>query len=215
MENEIKIAPPESEAREFNIRVMTAINEIYAPKTQKNTHAGYSYRTCSDILDAAKKVLLKYNLRLTLTDSIYVTPESTGELTRVYETKDKNGVITKTREMSTNRVYVKATAILTDGVFEIRADGYAREDLVKKGSDGSQTTGSASTYARKRALDALFCIDDTPDPDSTSEMEKQGRHYEIWKPAQARAQQAQAKKSYPRNYEPSSQKTTKHKNVGV
>ena len=34
--------------------------------------------------------------------------------------------------------------------------------------DGSQVTGASSSYARKYALNGLFCIDDTKDSDATN-----------------------------------------------
>ena len=42
---------------------------------------------------------------------------------------------------------------------------FAREAATKKGMDDAQVTGSTSSYARKYALNGLFCIDDCKDPD--------------------------------------------------
>lgn len=116
--------------------------ELKAPKNQRNNFGGYNYRSAEDILETAKKVLHKYNCFLTLSDSI---------------------------EMVGNRVYVVATATLTnaDGK-QVTTKAYAREEESKKGMDASQITGSASSYARKYALNGLFSIDDTKDADATN-----------------------------------------------
>lgn len=111
---------------------------LKAPKNQRNSFGNYNYRSCEDILEAAKPHLAKQGLVLTLSDSI----EEIG-----------------------GRVYVKATARITDGTETTETTAYAREEETKKGMDASQITGSASSYARKYALNGLFCIDDTKDAD--------------------------------------------------
>ena len=79
-----------------------------------------------------------------------------------------------------DRYYVKATATLIQrggGKSELAADvnwfaqGWAREELDKKGMDAAQITGAASSYARKYALNGLFCIDDTKDADHGAAVE--------------------------------------------
>lgn len=121
--------------------------ELKAPKSQYNSFAKYNYRSCEDILEAVKPLCIKNNATLILNDTV--------------------------REIS-GRFYVVATATLadqeSDGVVE--ADAYAREPLDKKGMDDSQITGMASSYARKYALNGLFCIDDTKDAD-TDEVKRQ------------------------------------------
>lgn len=114
-------------------------NELKAPKGQYNSFGKYKYRSAEDILEAVKPLCVKYGVLLTLTDSI----ELIGE-----------------------RYYVKATARATDGTKVVEVTALAREDLDKKGMDGSQITGTASSYARKYALNGLFCIDDTKDADT-------------------------------------------------
>lgn len=121
---------------------------LKAPKNQTNTFGGYNYRSCEDILEAVKPLLEKAMTTLNLSDEIV---EVGG------------------------RIYVKATATLydcssyTEGHIDtISATGYAREEESKKGMDASQITGSASSYARKYALNGLFCIDDTKDADATN-----------------------------------------------
>jgi hypothetical protein len=110
---------------------------LKAPKGQTNAFGKYKYRNCEDILEALKPIL--DGLVLTLSDKII---EVGG------------------------RVYVEATAKLSDGENCIDITASAREALVKKGMDESQITGTASSYARKYALNGMFCIDDTKDADS-------------------------------------------------
>lgn len=124
------------------------LNEIQAkltaPKNQFNSFGKYNYRSCESILEALKPHLKEHGLILTLTDDVI-------------------GV--------NDRVYVKATAKLTgsDGKESIEVSAFARESLDKKGMDESQITGAASSYARKYALNGMFCIDDTKDADATND----------------------------------------------
>jgi hypothetical protein len=118
--------------------------KLKAPKSQVNTFATYKYRSCEDILEAVKPLL--NDLVLTISDDIV---EVGG------------------------RVYVKATASLSSGSGSVSTTAFARESLSKKGMDDSQITGSASSYARKYALNGLFCIDDTKDADATNQHDKQ------------------------------------------
>lgn len=129
--------------KDFLTRISSAQGELKAPKNQYNNFGKYSYRSCEDILEAAKPVCAKYGLLLTVSDEI------------VHEG---------------DRYYIKATACLYDaqgGSDEVvSATAFAREALDKKGMDDSQITGTASSYARKYALNGLFCIDDTKDADT-------------------------------------------------
>lgn len=117
-------------------------NELKVPKNQKNTFGNYNYRSCEDILEAVKPLLFKHNCLLNISDDIVLIGE---------------------------RIYVKATASLmfSDGK-HVSSCGFARESETKKGMDDAQITGSASSYARKYALNGLFAIDDTKDSDSTN-----------------------------------------------
>lgn len=120
--------------------VLTQIqSELKAPKNRKNKFGGYNYRSCEDILEAVKPLLVKYEASLTIWDDIV---EVGG------------------------RVYVKATAYFTCGEFQTQVTAFAREAESKKGMDDSQITGTASSYARKYALNGLFLIDDTKDADT-------------------------------------------------
>lgn len=132
--------------------------ELKAPKGQYNNFGKYKYRSAEDILEAVKPLLGKYGAQLTLTDDII---EVGG------------------------RIYVKATAKLTDGKEEAVTTAFAREPAEKKGMDESQITGTASSYARKYALNGLFLIDDTKDADTDEYSKQQGKQA----PKQQQAQQ--------------------------
>lgn len=121
-------------------------SELKAPKGQYNSFGKYKYRSCEDILEAVKPLCVKYGVILTLSD----------EMVQVGE-----------------RYYIKATARLRkEGGSDILVTAYAREALEKKGMDDSQITGTASSYARKYALNGLFCIDDTKDADTDEYVKK-------------------------------------------
>lgn len=135
--------------------------KLKAPKGQKNNFGNYKYRSCEDILEAVKPLLGDFSL--TLNDEIVLIGE---------------------------RYYIKATACLSGSVAmgeikpikkgdiltytpnnnlennKIHTCAFARESESKKGMDESQITGTASSYARKYALNGLFCIDDTKDADT-------------------------------------------------
>lgn len=115
--------------------------ELKAPKGQYNSFGKYKYRSCEDILEAVKPLLVKHGLLLTITDDVM---------------------------MMGDRIYIKATATITDGEHSVSNSAFAREEETKKGMDGSQVTGASSSYARKYALNGMFCIDDTKDSDATN-----------------------------------------------
>ena len=116
------------------------IKEIKAPKDLKNSFGNYSYRNVESIYEAVKPLLEKNKLSLTLSDTL---------------------------ELVGNRIYIKATATLTNEKGEsVSVSAYAREQETKKGMDEAQITGSASSYARKYALGGLFLLDDNKDIDS-------------------------------------------------
>lgn len=135
---------PEKELT-FNEKVLNLIFELKAPKGQRNTFGKYNYRSAEDILEAVKPLAHKYGLLPNLTDEVVAIGE---------------------------RVYVKATASLTDGTNKIESTGYAREQTTKKGMDESQITGAASSYARKYAMNGLYQIDDTKDADTNEQREQ-------------------------------------------
>lgn len=116
-------------------------SELKAPKNQRNNFGNYNYRSAEDILEAVKPLLKKHACSMTVSDEII---EVGG------------------------RIYVKATATIKSEKEAETATAYAREEETKKGMDAAQITGSASSYARKYALNGLFLIDDTKDPDATN-----------------------------------------------
>ena len=115
---------------------------LKAPKGQFNSFGKYHYRSCEDILEALKSHLASTKTAIIINDEIIAVG---------------------------NRIYVKATVTLLDDESEetITATSSARESEDKKGMDSSQLTGATSSYARKYALNGLFCIDDNKDADSS------------------------------------------------
>lgn len=115
--------------------------ELKAPKSQYNKFGGYKYRSTEDVLQAVKPLLKKHGDSLELSDE----PVLIGDWH-----------------------YIKATATFKDHESgeTTTVTGYARESASKKGMDDSQITGTASSYARKYALNGLFLIDDTKDADT-------------------------------------------------
>lgn len=115
--------------------------ELIAPKNQYNSFGKYSYRSCEDILEGLKPFLKKLKVVVTVSDEIVAIGD---------------------------RFYVKATATIHDceSSEHLSNNAYARESDEKRGMDASQVTGAASSYARKYALNGLFCIDDVKDADA-------------------------------------------------
>ena len=118
--------------------------KLKAPKSNRNTFGNYNYRSAEDILEALKPIINPSGYHITITDNM----EAIG-----------------------NRFYIKATAIISNGEKSFSATAFAREEETKKGMDAAQITGSASSYARKYALNGLLAIDDTKDPDATNKHE--------------------------------------------
>lgn len=122
-------------------KLLAVQSELKAPKNLYNIFGKYYYRNAESILEAAKPLLKQVGAVLVVTDTI----EAVG-----------------------NRIYVRATAVFTDteSMEQVSCSACAREEETKKGMDASQITGSASSYARKYALNGLFCLDDTKDADA-------------------------------------------------
>lgn len=124
--------------------IYSALNYIQsnlkAPKGQFNSFGKYHYRSCEDILEGVKPHLQETKTCLVISDEIVTIGEHN---------------------------YIKATATLygADGG-AVANSAFAKEPLEKKGMDPSQITGATSSYARKYALNGLFCIDDTKDADT-------------------------------------------------
>lgn len=121
-------------------KLMEVQSELKAPKGQFNLFGKYKYRSCEDVLEALKPLLKKEGLILIITDDI---------------------------RMIGDRFYIQANVTLTDTETGdvLNCSAFAREEESKKGMDGSQVTGAASSYARKYALNGMFCIDDNKDFD--------------------------------------------------
>ena len=127
----------------FNEKIQKIQEELTAPKNQYNAFGKYKYRSLEDILEAVKPLLKECGLGIVFSDTIVLIGD---------------------------RYYVKATVEIADTSGEkhnrMSCWAYAREPLVQKGMNESQITGSASSYARKYAVNGLFAIDDNKDADS-------------------------------------------------
>lgn len=143
-------------------KLLAVQTELKAPKNRKNTYANYMYRNCEDIQEAAKPVCKKYGLLPLLSDEVIV----------------REGVF-----------FVEATAkvIDVDSEKEVYVKAWAEIDRGKKGQDSPQQTGTASSYARKYALNGLYQLDDTKDSDNDEHKQEQ----------QARQAQAAQKEEKP------------------
>ncbi|EHI1800503.1 TPA: ERF family protein [Salmonella enterica subsp. enterica] len=125
------------------INIQSSLN---APKNQYNSFGKYHYRSCEDIMAALKPLLKQEGVLQYITDEVVLIG---------------------------NRFYVKSTVTLTDGESSISNAAFAREEETKKGADGSQITGSASSYARKYALNGMYNIDDAKDADTDEHKQQQ------------------------------------------
>lgn len=134
--------------------------ELKVPKSQRNTFGNYSFRNCEDILEAVKPLL--GDCVLTISDDIvHFASNHPSQVVTLKDSKEKEVL----QIVDGDRFYIKATATISDENGSISATSFARESQNKKGMDDSQITGSASSYARKYALNGLFAIDDTKDAD--------------------------------------------------
>lgn len=134
---------PEKNEKTIQEKLLFIQSELKAPKGQFNNFGKYKYRSCEDILEAVKPLLKKEGVILLITDSI---------------------------EYIGDRFYVKAKARFhINNNASISVSAYAREPEAKKGMDVAQVTGTSSSYARKYALNGLFCIDDTKESDATND----------------------------------------------
>ena len=127
-------------------KLLAIQTKLKAPKGQYNSFGKYSYRSAEDILEAVKPLNAEQGVLLTITDEI----------------KEIGG-----------RVYVVATATVSDGMDTLQVSAFAREPENKKGMDESQITGATSSYARKYALNGLYAIDDNKDADTNEHNQQQ------------------------------------------
>lgn len=129
-------------------KLLKVQTELKAPKGQFNKFGGYAYRSCEDILESLKPLLEKVKATVILTDEI---------------------------KLIGDRYYIKAICQFIDIETgdKLENTALAREDETKKGMDLAQITGSCSSYARKYALNGMFCIDDVKDSDATNKHGKE------------------------------------------
>ena len=120
-------------------KIVSVQSKLKAPKGQFNNFGKFNYRSCEDILEAVKPLLADEGLQQTISDKIVHVGD---------------------------RYYIEATVTVTDGENDLSVTALAREAKSKKKMDSSQITGTASSYARKYALNGLWLIDDTKDADT-------------------------------------------------
>lgn len=137
---------------ELNAKLVKIQHDLKAPKDQRNNFGGYSYRSLENILESVKPLLAEAGLSIILSDDIV---EVGG------------------------KAYVKATAIVSDGKESISNTAFAREDENRKGMSDPQITGACSSYARKYAVQGIFAIDDSKDPDTESYQRRQSEEKPI------------------------------------
>ncbi|EGT4106356.1 ERF family protein [Clostridioides difficile] len=142
------------ETNNVYIKLVNIQSTLKAPKSQFNSFGKYNYRSCEDILEGLKPILKEEKALVVLDDNIVQIG---------------------------NRFYVEATATLIDAETgeKVSTKALAREDETKKGMDLAQVTGSVSSYARKYALNGLFCIDDTKDSDATNKHGNEQKKKEV------------------------------------
>ncbi len=130
-----------AEGKPIFAALMAVQAELKAPKNQHNSFGKYDYRSAEDIIEAVKPLLKENGLFLNMSDEVVLVGD---------------------------RYYIKATVKVVDIVTgeSVQTSALAREAAQKKGMDESQVTGTASSYARKYALNGLFAIDDNRDADT-------------------------------------------------
>ncbi len=152
MSQETKKTQEEENKKEksFEKRLQEARSKIKVPKDRDNKYGGFNYRKAEDILREVNEILPKYDLRMDMNDEIVLIGD---------------------------RYYIKHTVEVHDmsknpEAQYFSASGWAREPLNKKGMDEPQITGTASSYAKKRALANMFHIDEEKDPDEMDNTKK-------------------------------------------
>ena len=125
----------------LNDALVKVQSELKAPKGQFNKFGSYAYRSAEDILEAVKPLLAQNKLTMTITDSVH----------------EVVGI-----------PFVESCVVVSNGESEVRVTAQAGIDPNRKGMDIAQCFGASSSYSRKYALNGMFLIDDTKDPDSTN-----------------------------------------------
>lgn len=127
--------------KELQERILKVQEELKAPKNQRNNFGKYNYRSCEDILEAVKPLLVKHGLTMTIADQIH----EAGDM-----------------------IYVESTVMVSYENERIASTAQAGIDPNRKGMDIAQSFGSSSSYSRKYALNGMWLIDDTKDADATN-----------------------------------------------
>lgn len=149
-------------------KLLVVQKKLNAPKSRFNKFGNYAYRSAEDILEGCKSLLDEVNATLVLSDEIVQIAD---------------------------RIYIKATATFIDAESgeKVENTAYAREPLSVKGMSDPQITGASSTYARKYALNGLFCIDDVQDDDSEELKNEKDNRQKAQNKTQAQKTQIQSK----------------------
>ena len=174
---------------------------LRAPKSQTNKFGGYNYRSAEDICEAVKPLLAEYGYFLNISDRVVVFGdrvyiEATASVfseptASVMSVSSGEKILDQSTALapddfsvfSAEKILDQSDALAPDdfsvfsaGKIIAQSTALAREALDKKGMDVAQITGAASSYARKYALNGLFAIDDTKDPDATNEHQEAREH---------------------------------------
>ena len=127
----------------LNKSLIKVQSELKAPKGQRNKFGNYNYRSAEDILEAVKPLLAANGLTMQISDSV--------------------------AELASGIPYIESMVIVSDGTDQLVVTAQAGIDPNRKGMDIAQCFGASSSYARKYALNGMFLIDDTKDPDATND----------------------------------------------
>ena len=126
----------------LNKSLIKVQSELKAPKGQRNKFGNYNYRSAEDILEAVKPLLAANGLTMQISDSV-------AEVAGI--------------------PYIESMVVVSDGEVDRVVTAQAGIDPNRKGMDIAQCFGASSSYARKYALNGMFLIDDTKDPDATND----------------------------------------------
>lgn len=153
VKEKLKQSPKKSKAETLTLdeKIVSIQYLLKVPKDRDNDYGGFKYRTAEDI-ESQLKVFeknLKVMVRMENEEPICV-----GKFN-----------------------YIKSNWIIKDLVSgEVkRFSAVAREDDTRKGMDAPQLSGSSSSYARKRALDGFFMLDNRQDDPDSNESYKKSR----------------------------------------
>ena len=132
----------------LNKSLIKVQSELKAPKGQRNKFGNYNYRSAEDILEAVKPLLAANGMTMQISDSV-------AEVAGI--------------------PYIESMVVVSDGETDRVVTAQAGIDPNRKGMDIAQCFGASSSYARKYALNGMFLIDDTKDPDATNKHESKSK----------------------------------------